>query len=98
MPHSKQAKKRLRQDQKRRLVNRAMKSSMKTHIKRVLRALEEGNVALAKSELPRAMKKIDKAAKRRVIHPKQASRRIGRLSRRVAVFEKQAAADTPDAG
>ena len=83
MPHSKQAKKRLRQNVKMRAHNRSIKSAMKTHIKKVLQAVEAGDLDAAKERLPLAMKKIDKAAKRSVIHKNQAARKISRLSRKV---------------
>jgi small subunit ribosomal protein S20 len=68
---------------------------MKTHIKRVLKAVEAGDAAAAHAELPKAMKKIDKAAKRNVIHGNQASRRIARLSRKVSALEQKAGAEDP---
>ena len=93
MPHSRQAKKRLRQSIKRNEVNRSVKSTMKTHIKKVLKAVESGDAAAAKAELPKAMKKIDKAAKKNVIHSNQASRRIARLSKKVVALEKKPETD-----
>ena len=88
MPHSNQRKKRLRQSIKQNLINRGMKSSMKTHIKRVLKAIDEGDAAKARAELPMAMKKIDKVAKKNIIHKNQASRKISQLNRRVNRLEK----------
>ena len=99
MPHSRQAKKRLRQSVKRKDQNRAVKSTMKTHVKKVLKAVAAGDAAAARAELPAAMKKIDKAAKKNVIHANQASRRIGRLSKKVSALEKQAGGgDAPSNG
>lgn len=66
---------------------------MKTHVKKVTKAVEEGDIETAKKELPMAMKKIDKAAKKNVIHKNQASRRIGRLSRRVDNMAKDKASE-----
>ena len=61
---------------------------MKTHIKRVIKAVEANDLETAKKELPIAMKKIDKVAKRNIIHKNQASRKISNLSRRVASMSK----------
>ncbi|MBU0753718.1 MAG: 30S ribosomal protein S20 [Planctomycetes bacterium] len=83
MPHSKQAKKRLRQNEKLKMVNKSRKSSMRTMVKKVLKAVEAGDAETAAKELPQAMKKIDKAAKHNVIHKNQASRKIGRLNKKV---------------
>jgi small subunit ribosomal protein S20 len=93
MPHSNQAKKRLRQDKKKRMENRSRKSSMNTHIKKVLKAVQDGDKEKADAMLPLAMKKIDKAAKRNVIHKNQASRRIGKLTKKVNDMGEDQGAD-----
>jgi len=77
------AAKRARQSEKRRLVNRARKGAMRTAIKRVLAAVESGDVEAAKAALDRAVPLIDRAGRRGVIHRKQASRRVSRLNARV---------------
>lgn len=79
MPNTNQAKKRLRQDEKRRLQNKAVRSSMRTAIKKVLSADSPDAVAAA---MPEAMKRIDKAAKTNVIHDNAAARYKSRLSKR----------------
>jgi small subunit ribosomal protein S20 len=83
MPHSRQAKKRDRQNEERRMHNKAIKSAMRTQVKKVEQALEGGDKNAAAKELPEAMKHLDKAAKRRVIHPNKAARDKSRLQRRV---------------
>jgi len=77
------AAKRARQSEKRRLVNRARKSAMRTAIKRVLAAVEAGDAEAAKAALARAVPLIDRAGRKGVIHRKQASRRVSRLNARV---------------
>jgi small subunit ribosomal protein S20 len=89
MPHSKQAKKRLRQSEKSRVHNQSQKSSMKTHIKKVVQAINEGDAEAAKKEMPTAMKKIDKAVKRNLIHKNEGSRRISRLSKKIDQLGKK---------
>jgi small subunit ribosomal protein S20 len=81
MPHTKSAKKSLRQNEKRRLRNRATKSAIKTQIKRVLAAAKEGNVDQLRQEYNLAAKKLDKAAARRVVHPNLAARKKSQLAR-----------------
>ena len=78
MPNTKQAAKRLRQDDKRRIANKSVRSTMKTAMKKVLDA---ENPEEAKAALPMAMKKVDKAAKKAVIHDNTAARIKSRLSR-----------------
>jgi len=90
--HLRSAAKNLRKSLKRREWNRNKRSVAKTHGKRVLAAVATGDVAKAKGELAIAMKKIDKAAKARAIHPNAASRRKSALSRAVATLEKKGAA------
>jgi small subunit ribosomal protein S20 len=81
MPNSKQAAKRLRQDERRRLANKATRSAMRTAMKRVLKAeTPEQRAEL----LPAAVQRIDKAAKKRVLHPNAAARIKSRLAKRLA--------------
>lgn len=80
MANHKSAIKRIRQTAKRTERNRYVRSTMRTHIKRVRTAVEAGDKDLAKAELLLAIKKIDKAASKGVIHKNQASRRVSRLT------------------
>ncbi len=81
MAHSKQAEKRMRQNEKARLRNKAQSTKAKTLVKRVLTATEDGDTATAESTIVAAMKAVDKAAKNRVLHPNTAARRKSRLAR-----------------
>lgn len=81
MAHSKQAEKRIRQNEKARLRNKAVSSRMKTVLKTTLTAAESGDVAAAESRLVEAVKTVDKAAKAGVIHKNTAARRKSRLAR-----------------
>ena len=90
MAHTASAKKRIRQNETNRLANKAKASAMKTFIKKVLLAAGEGDLGTALQLLPAAMKKIDKAAKARVIHPNTAARRKSLVGRAVARLEKAA--------
>jgi len=82
--------KRNRQNEKRRLRNKAVRSELRTRSKRAAEAAEAGNEATA--ELLRlAVKRIDKAAAKGVIHKNQAANRKSRLMRRVAALVGSAA-------
>ena len=83
MPHTRSAKKNLRKTEKRRLANRAVKRTIKTYCKRVEAAVTEGNAETMKTELILAIKKLDKAAAKRVIHPNMAARKKSQLARLV---------------
>ncbi len=84
MAHSKQAKKRIRQNEKRRLANKTVASSMRTAVKKLTSICEEGDQAKAQEMLPGILSKIDKAAKKGVIHKNAASRKKGQAMRAVA--------------
>jgi small subunit ribosomal protein S20 len=75
----KSAEKRIRQTARRTARNRYVRSTMRTFVKRVRVAAEAGEADAARAALIDAMKKIDGAASKGVIHRKQASRRISRL-------------------
>jgi small subunit ribosomal protein S20 len=90
MPNTKSAKKRLRQSLERRARNRAVKSSLKSQIKKVLGAVEGGDAAATGDEFRTAAKKLDQAAAKGVIHRNKAARLKSRLSRRVKAAKQTA--------
>ena len=82
--------KRERQNEKRRMRNRSYKSKTRTMIKKAFLAIEEGNLEGAKEATFEAVKALDKAAAKGVIHKNNASRRKSRLMNRLATLEKSA--------
>ncbi len=96
MPHTKSAKKSLRQTEKRRLHNRAIKKAIKTQIKKVEEVAESGPLDQLKKEFTIAVKKLDKAAAKRVVHANLAARKKSQLAR--LVHEKEGAAKGTSAG
>jgi len=82
MANIKSQKKRNRQNEKRRVRNKAVRTELKTRVKNVQTAIEtEGG---AGDELRIAQKRLDKAASNGIIHKNQAARRTSRLMRRAA--------------
>lgn len=81
MPNSKQAAKRLKQDDKRRMANKTVRSAMRTAVKKVLTAETPEE---AQQHLRDAVKKVDKAAKKNIIHANAAARKKSQLSRAAA--------------
>ena len=81
MPNSKQAQKRMKQNESRRTANKATRTAMRSAVKKVLRA---ESAEEAKKALPGAMKRVDKAAKTNVIHKNAAARKKSQLARAVA--------------
>ena len=68
MPHSASAKKRLRQNVRSRDRNKAMKTEIKTSIRKVLEALSEKDVSTANDLFKLVAKKADQAATSKTIH------------------------------
>jgi len=83
MPHSTSAKKRVKQNEKSRLENKAKKSEMRTQLKKVRDAVKDGDKATALKELSRAMKLLDKAAKKNIVHKNKAAREKSRLQKTI---------------
>ena len=81
--------KRNRQNERRRVRNKAVRSELKTRAKRAVDAAETGaDEALELTRL--AIKRLDKAAAKGVIHKNQAARRKSRLLKRIAEAEAAA--------
>ncbi len=83
MAHHKSAVKRQRQNQKRRIRNRMVKTRIKTASKKLFQAERSGDAEAVENEFKRVKSVIDRAAKKGVIHPKTASRKKSRLARSV---------------
>lgn len=83
MPNSASARKRLRQNETRRLRNRSSRSEVRTQIKKVRLAVEAGDMTKAEEELKLASRKLDKAGASKLIHPNKAARHKSRLSKLV---------------
>ncbi|MFH1220926.1 MAG: 30S ribosomal protein S20 [Candidatus Eisenbacteria bacterium] len=79
MSHHKSAIKRIRQDKKKKLRNKADKSAVKTAAKRVR---QTSNPEDAAKLMPATSSIIDRAAKKRVIHWRTAARLKSRLAKR----------------
>lgn len=78
--------KRNRTNEKARLRNKAVKSELKTHVRRVREAVAAGDKEAAGSALVTAARKLDKAAGKGVIHENQAANRKSALAKQVAAL------------
>jgi len=90
--HSLSAKKRIRQNVKRKARNRARKDAVKTQIKGFLGALASGDLNKAQTELRSAVKKLDQTAAKHTLHKNAAARKRSRLTRKLNAARKTAAA------
>lgn len=80
MANTQSAEKRIRQERKRRIHNRAQRSRMKTAIKKVMTATDAQS---AREALVETAAMLDRMASRRLIHPNKAARKKSQLARRV---------------
>lgn len=90
MASHKDALKRIKQNEKRRMRNRHHRSRMRNQVKKLRGAIEGGDQATAQEELRKAVSVIQRLASKGVIHRNQAARRVKRLAH--AVKGMQAAA------
>ncbi len=84
MANIKSAKKRILVTETKTERNKAIKSGVKTAIKKVNAAVESGDKAAATEALTAATSTIDKACSKGVYHKNNASRKVSRLASQVA--------------
>ncbi len=87
MANSPQARKRIRQTERRTDVNRARRGRIRTFIKGVEKALESGDAAAAAAALKLAEPEIMRGVSKGVLAKNTASRKISRLSQRVRTLK-----------
>ena len=92
MPNTKSAKKRLRQSLERRTRNRAVKSSVKSQMRKVREAAQAKNLEQGQTEFRLAVKKLDQAAAKGALHRNTAARLKSRLSARLKAAKAAPAA------
>jgi len=79
----KSAAKRARQAEHRRQHNIALKSRMRSTIKKVVNALKQGDAEVAATEYREAVPQIDKMANKGLIHQNKAARHKSRLNKAI---------------
>lgn len=84
------AKKRVKQTIKRAAVNTARRSALKTVTKKMLAAVEAGDVTQAKELLREVNAQLSRAKGKGILHANTAARKMSRLSKRVAAIEESA--------
>ncbi|MDM8086570.1 30S ribosomal protein S20 [Cellulomonas cellasea] len=76
--------KRIGTNEKARLRNKAVKSELKTHVRRVREAVAGGDKEAAAASLVTASRKLDKAVSKGVIHANQAANKKSALAKAVS--------------
>lgn len=89
MANHKSALKRIRQNEKRRLHNRTFRNRARTFVKKARAAIHANkpDIATAEEATRLAVKDLDMAASKGIIHPRNAARRKSRLMKQLAVIK-----------
>jgi len=87
LANSAQARKRARQNLKRREHNHAQRSRMRTYIKKVVNAVQAGDSAAAEAAYREAVPVIDSAARKGLIHMNKAARHKSRLNQHLKALK-----------
>jgi small subunit ribosomal protein S20 len=83
MPHTRSAKKRVRQNAKRQMRNRAVKSALSTRRRHFTEAVTAGDADKAEKTLRDAQKAFAQAGAKGTIHKKTASRKVSRMAKKL---------------
>jgi small subunit ribosomal protein S20 len=89
--HTLQALKRIRQSEKRRMANKSAKSKMKTSVKKSLAAISAGDIEKAQETVNESVSVLYRTAGKKIIHKRQAARKVSRLVRKLNALRVQAA-------
>ncbi len=84
MPNIKSAKKRVLITEKKTAENKAIKSALKTQIKKFLAAVSAGDKALAEQLYPETVSAIDSAVTKGILHKNNASNKKAKLAKKLA--------------
>lgn len=91
MANSPSARKRVRQIERRTIVNRMRRSRIRTFIKKVERALDAGDQAAARDAFKLAEPELMRGVSKGVYHKNTASRKVSRLAQRIKALGAVAA-------
>lgn len=92
MANTRQARKRARQAESARMHNASLRSMVRTYIKKVVNAIQKGDVEAAKTSYTAAVPVIDRIADKGIIHKNKAARHKSRLNAQIKAMSEQAAA------
>ena len=87
MPNIKSAKQRVLVIEKKTAVNKAVKSALKTQIKKFLAAVTAGNKEEATKLYPETVSAIDSAASKGILHKNNAANKKAKLAKKLNAME-----------
>ncbi|HEY6491629.1 MAG TPA: 30S ribosomal protein S20 [Trebonia sp.] len=76
--------KRIKTNEKAHQRNKAVKSELRTYVRKFREAVESGNVEAATTAMQSASRKLDKAVSKGVIHKNQAANRKSAIAKRLS--------------
>ena len=84
MPNSASARKSQRQNEARRVRNRAQRSTLRTFVKNIRKTADAGDIEEARKAFPTVQKRLDQAAAKNLIHKNKAARLKSRIAKMLA--------------
>jgi small subunit ribosomal protein S20 len=90
LANTKSALKRMRQNEKKRLRNRFFRGNARKSVKKARLAIETGDLDAARDATIEAVRALDKAAEKGVVHKNNAARRKSRLMKHLAALAENA--------
>ncbi len=88
MPQHKSAKKRLRQSERRRVVNKSVKSNVATQLKAIDKLIKDKKVEDSMVKLKQVMSVLHKSTQKKIMHLNKASRTISKLQKDISAISK----------
>lgn len=79
MPNITSALKQMKKSERNRQRNKSYKSAMRTQVKKLLKSFEDGSVDVAKLELSKTMRLLDKIAHKNIMHVNNVARKKSAL-------------------
>jgi small subunit ribosomal protein S20 len=96
MPNIQSAKKRMRQNEKRRTLNRAQRSSYRSSLRKLRDLIVAGDAEAARNQMPGTIGALGTAAQKGLIARKKASRQTSRLTLAVNAMQAASPAAEPE--
>ena len=90
MAHSLSSKKRVRQNLRRRALNRSRRSALRTQLRKCTDLLGKGSLEPTEAAIRQAIRTLDREANRGTLHRNAAARRKSRLARRLNALKSKA--------
>tara|TARA_B100000965_G_scaffold85218_1_gene68821 strand:- start:628 stop:894 length:267 start_codon:yes stop_codon:yes gene_type:complete len=88
MPQHKSAKKRLRQSQRKNIINKSVKSNVATQLKAIDQLIKDKKVEESMAKLKQVMSVLHKSTQKKIMHLNKASRTIAKLQKDISSISK----------